>query len=219
MCTLTQEAIDDILSKGRIFEVGGAVRDRLLFGEGRVHDRDYLVTGIPYDELSSVLRKYGRVDLVGRSFGVIKFTQPGANGSQTLDITLPRCEHSTGTGHRDFNVAFDPHLKVEEDLARRDFTVNAMALALDNGELIDPLNGREDIQQRRIRMVYDDSFKDDPLRMLRAVQFAARFEFTVEPATFEAMKRLAPMIQTVSSERIAEELNKLLCLAEKPSVG
>ncbi len=219
MCKLSQQAIDNISRRGRIFEVGGAVRDSILYGDDTVQDRDYLVTGIPYDELTQILRNYGQVNLVGRSFGVVKFTQVTSGMPQTFDITLPRREHSIGVGHRDFDVAFDPNLKVEEDLARRDFTVNAMALALDNDELIDPLEGRLDLERRQIRMVYDASFEDDPLRMLRAVQFAARFEFTIESGTLEAMRRHAPLIRTVSSERIAEELNKLLVLARRPSVG
>jgi len=219
MCKLSRQAIDDILRKGRIFEVGGAVRDSILLGAGSVQDRDYLVTGIPYDELTKILKSYGQVNLVGKSFGVVKFTQFSSGKPQSFDVTLPRREHSTGVGHRDFDVAFDPNLKVEEDLSRRDFTVNAMALALDSDELIDPFDGRVDLKKRQIRMVYDESFEDDPLRMLRAVQFAARFEFTIESETFEAMRRQALLIKTVSSERITEELNKLLLLSKRPSVG
>jgi tRNA nucleotidyltransferase (CCA-adding enzyme) len=182
-------------------------------------DRDYLVTGIRYDDLTKLLKNHGQVNLVGKSFGVIKFTQDVSGSSQTFDITLPRREHSIGVGHKEFEVAFDPFLKVEDDLSRRDFTVNAMALALDTDELIDPLGGKLDLEKRQLRMVYDASFEDDPLRMLRAVQFAARFEFTIEPKTFDKMRRSASLISTVSSERIAEELNKLLVLAKKPSVG
>ncbi|NOY89516.1 MAG: HD domain-containing protein [FCB group bacterium] len=219
MCKLSKNTIDDILQKGRIYEVGGAVRDRFLLKEKPTKDRDYLVTGIPYDELSRILKTHGRVDLVGRSFGVIKFTQFKSGIPHTFDITLPRKEYSVGVGHTDFKVDFDPNLKVEEDLLRRDFTINAMAYALDNKELVDPVGGRLDLEKRQLRMVYKDSFKDDPLRMLRAIQFAARFNFIVEPETFKALREYASLIKTVSSERIAEELNKLLKLSEKPSEG
>jgi tRNA nucleotidyltransferase (CCA-adding enzyme) len=219
MTQLAQQAIDDILQRGRIYEVGGTVRDRLLGRNNSSPDRDYLVTGIPYNDLTKILKSHGQVNLVGKSFGVIKFTQFVEGAAQTFDITLPRREHSTGVGHKDFDVAFDPFLKIEEDLSRRDFTVNAMALALDSEELIDPLDGRLDLKKRQLRIAYDKSFEDDPLRMLRAVQFAARLEFTVEPKTFDMMCRHAPLIKTVSSERIAEELNKLLVLAKKPSLG
>ncbi len=219
MCKLSEEAIGDILRKGRIYEVGGAVRDRFLKLTQKVKDRDYLVTGIPYDELTHILRNHGRVGLVGRSFGVIKFTQYKREKQHTFDITLPRREHSTGAGHTDFEVDFDPDLKVEEDLVRRDFTVNAMAFDLDSEMLIDPLGGQLDLEKRQLRMTSPTSFEEDPLRMLRAVQFAARFNFMIEPETFRALQMHAPLINSVSEERIAEELNKLLTRSEAPSEG
>ncbi|MEW5795523.1 MAG: HDIG domain-containing metalloprotein [Candidatus Zixiibacteriota bacterium] len=219
MCRLSEKAVGDILTRGRIYEVGGAVRDRLLMPDMKIKDRDYLVTGIPYDELTSILRRHGRVDLVGRSFGVIKFTQLGREKMHTFDITLPRREHSTGAGHKDFAVAYDPALPVEEDLVRRDFTINAMAVELGTERLVDPLGGLSDLNKRRLRMTSPESFREDPLRMLRAIQFAARFEFEVEPNTFDAIRQVAASITTVSAERINEELTKLLTLAEKPSRG
>lgn len=219
MSHLSDETVAAILKKGRIYEVGGVVRDRLLTGLDATKDCDYLVTGVEYDELSRLLKQRGRVDLVGRSFGVIKYTQFTDGEGHTFDLTLPRREHSTGWGHKDFAVSFDPFLPVEEDLVRRDFTVNAMAVALDSHELIDPLNGRLDLENRQLRMVYPTSFEDDPLRMLRAVQFAARFDFMIEPDTFRAIRKNAALIETVSAERIAEELNKLLTLAKTPSSG
>lgn len=219
MCTLSDEPVRAILKRGRIFEVGGAVRDRYLPGRPRIKDRDYLVTGIPYDELTAILKSFGRVDLVGRSFGVIKFTQTQRGKTHTFDISLPRKEHSTGVGHTDFAVDFDPAIPVEDDLLRRDFTINAMAFALDNDELIDPLHGLSDLRQRCLRMTSADSFREDPLRMLRAIQFAARFEFEIEPETLAAMKEHAVLIGSVSAERINEELTKLLVHAANPSDG
>ncbi len=219
MCTLSQNTIDEILRRGRIYEVGGVVRDRFLTQEVPVKDRDYLVTGIRYDDLTALLRQYGKVDLVGKSFGVIKFTQRRTSGYHTFDISLPRREHSTGVGHKDFAVTYDPSIPVETDLARRDFTINAMAWALDSDSLVDPLNGMADLRNRQIRMTSEDSFTEDPLRMLRAIQFAARFEFSIEAQTFAAIKRHSQLITTVSAERIAEELNKLLTLSMRPSDG
>lgn len=217
MCRITEEVIAAILKKGKIYEVGGAVRDNLLGLP--VRERDYLVTGIPFQELASLLQAYGRVDLVGRSFGVLKFTQYVGNDKTTFDISLPRKEYSTGVGHRDFAVSFDPYLPIEEDLIRRDFTINAMAIPLGGGELIDPVGGRADLKNKVLRMVTAQSFTEDPLRMLRAVQFAARFQFEIEPATFNGITEHAALIAAVSPERIAEELNKLLVRAEKPSQG
>jgi tRNA nucleotidyltransferase (CCA-adding enzyme) len=220
VCRLSEKTVEDILERGSIYEVGGAVRDRLLgMPSPVIKDRDYLVTGIAYDELTRILRKHGRVDLVGRSFGVIKFTQYRANRNYTFDITLPRREHSTGVAHTDFKVDFDPDLKVEDDLVRRDFTVNAMAVDLNSEKIIDPLGGRLDIERRQLRMTSSSSFQEDPLRMLRAVQLSARFKFILEPETFKAMCEQADLINSVSAERITEELNKLLVRAEKPSGG
>ncbi|HEU4436982.1 MAG TPA: hypothetical protein VFR89_05910, partial [candidate division Zixibacteria bacterium] len=114
-----------VLKKGNLYEVGGAVRDRLLGIPRAQKDTDYLVTGIPLTELVALLKKFGYVDLVGRFFGVIKFTDKETG--ITFDISLPRKEKSTGVGHKDFEVDFDPSLPVETDLGRRDFTINAMA--------------------------------------------------------------------------------------------
>jgi tRNA nucleotidyltransferase (CCA-adding enzyme) len=219
MCKISETVILAILKKGRIYEVGGAVRDQMLKQNISVKDRDYLVCGLPYKELSQILGKFGEVDLVGRSFGVIKFTQFRNKKRFTFDVTLPRKEYSTGVGHKDFSVEFDPELKVEDDLQRRDFTINAMAIRLDNSELIDPLDGEIDLKNKLIRMVTSNSFREDPLRMLRAIQFAARFEFTIEPETAAAIKKYAHLIETVSPERVMEELNKLMLLAGKPSIG
>ena len=218
MCTLSQEEIDAILAQGKIFEVGGAVRDSLL-NMPLDKDRDYLVTGIEFDKLTRILNRHGRVDLVGKSFGVIKFTQFSKERQKTFDIALPRSEHSTGLGHKEFAIDYDPNLPIEDDLVRRDFTINAMARPLDSDNIVDPLDGQIDLRKRQIRMTSADSFIDDPLRMLRAVQFAARLEFSIEPTTLKAIAENSHLISTVSAERVAEELNKLLEQAKRPSEG
>ncbi len=199
---------------GGVFEVGGTVRDRLL---GISHkDCDLLVTSLPLPEIIALLKPLGEVFVVGKSFGVIKFSP--REGQESYDIALPRKEVSTGTGHRDFDVHFDPSLPVEIDLSRRDFTINAMAREVRTGKTVDPFGGREDLEKKILRMVSDKSFEEDPLRLLRGIQFAARFQLTIEERTLEAMKRCADLIQTVSAERIAEEVRKLF-LAERPSAG
>jgi len=202
-------------SGGKIYEVGGAVRDRFL---NRFHkDSDYIVTGIPIDELSKILKKFGNVAFVGKSFGVLKFT-PSDEPGVIHDVAIPRKEVSTGDGHRDFKVTFDHRLPVEVDLARRDFTINAMARDLETGTITDPFNGKSDLKKNLLKQVFKEAFREDPLRLLRAVQFAARFELEIEDETFECMKKYAPLIKTVSGERIAEELKKLFS-ARKPSRG
>ncbi|MCK4426977.1 MAG: HDIG domain-containing protein, partial [candidate division Zixibacteria bacterium] len=159
-------------------------------------------------------------DLVGKSFGVIKFLpHKKYNGENVFDIALPRKEYSTGPGHKDFKVEFDHNLGVEEDLSRRDFTINAMAEDLSTKKLVDPLEGKKDIKKKLIRITNPNSFKDDPLRMLRGVQFSARFEFNLEERTFESLCKNVDLISYVSPERIQEELNKLLLKAKYPSTG
>jgi len=218
---LKDEIVQSILREGRIYEVGGCVRDSLLHRAVEAKDRDYLVCGVSIDRLQQILRRYGNVDLVGRSFGVIKFTPfvEASEPASTCDVSLPRKERSTGIGHTDFDVDFDPSLPVEDDLSRRDFSINAMARDLTNGVIIDPYGGRRDIADRLIRMVTPESFAEDPLRMMRAVQFAARFEFSIEPETYRALVDQADLITTVSAERISEEINKMLERAARPSIG
>lgn len=218
---LNPEVISAITDRGKLYEVGGTVRDSLIAGKPASKDADFLVTGIPYQELSSILSEHGRVDLVGRSFGVIKFTPypRGTEPLQTFDFVLPRKELSTGAGHRDFEVDFDHTLSVEEDLERRDFTINAIARDIGTGTIVDPLGGRDDIDAGLIRCTFPKSFEEDPLRMLRAVQFAARFKFEIEPDTYKAIKKNIKLIETITPERINEELNKLLEKADQPSIG
>jgi tRNA nucleotidyltransferase (CCA-adding enzyme) len=231
---LSSDFLKAILARGELFLVGGSVRDRLIHPDNEPKDADLLVTGIPLEDLTGILEPFGRVDLVGRSFGVLKFTpspytqHPTPN---TLDISLPRKEASTGVGHKEFAVEFDPNLPVEADLGRRDFTINAMAYPITENTLnverltfnavglIDPYHGRDDLRERLIRLVNPKAFEEDPLRMLRAVQFAARFEYAIEGETFRAMQRNARLITTVSPERIQEELSKLFLKAERPSIG
>lgn len=199
----------------RVYTVGGTVRDELL-GHPR-KDLDLLVTGVPQDELVRFLRRYGRVQLTGRAFGVIKLTPRDWEGPP-IDIALPRTEISTGIGHRDFEVTFDHTLPVEIDLGRRDFTINAMAIDLADEHLLDPFGGYTDLQQHVLRQVSTVAFREDPLRMLRGVQLAARFHLRLEPATRAAMQDHAASLTTVAAERIAEELRKLL-QAWAPSQG
>lgn len=200
---------------GQLYEVGGPVRDQFLGISGK--DKDYLVTGIPLEKLSLILKPFGSVQFVGKSFGVLKFS-PFSEKGAIFDIAIPRKEVSTGTGHRDFEVTYDHNLPVEVDLTRRDFTINAMAKNVKTKEIIDPFNGRKDLKNGILRRVFAQAFKEDPLRLLRGVQFAARFNLKIDEETLRLMKEDSPLIKTVSSERIIEEIKKLF-LAERPSVG
>jgi len=200
---------------GDLYEVGGPVRDRLLGRKSK--DHDLLCRNLSMRSISALLKPLGKVAQVGKSFGIIKFS-PHRAKEMEIDIALPRRERSTGTGHRDFEVDYDPHLPVEEDLGRRDFTINAMAMSLSDNEIIDPFGGRLDLERKILRMVFPRAFDEDPLRLVRAIQFAARFDLTIEDGTWEAMKRSSHLITTVSGERIGTELGKLMTAA-RPSRG
>jgi tRNA nucleotidyltransferase (CCA-adding enzyme) len=209
----------DALPPGTLFAVGGRVRDELRREIEGAHaalkDLDYIVTGVAPAELEQRLRRVGRVDLVGASFAVFKVTIDG----RTVDVALPRRERSTGSGHRDFAVESGPNVPLQDDLARRDFRMNMIARALPSGEIVDPYGGTDDIRARRIDILTPRTFEEDPLRMLRAAQFAARFAYAPTAQTRAAMTAAAPLAKTVSAERIAEEFTKLFVQAEKPSVG
>ncbi|MFO1464531.1 MAG: CCA tRNA nucleotidyltransferase [bacterium] len=199
---------------GRVYEVGGTVRDALL---GHPHkDKDFLVLKIPLPRLMQLLQGFGQVHEVGKSFGILKFKPKGEE--HHYDLALPRTEKSTGPHHRDFEVRFDESLPIELDLQRRDFTINAMARELRSGELVDPFGGQADLRSRVLRQVFAESFVEDPLRLLRAVQFSARFGLSIESETLAAMQRHAALIETVSPERVIEEIGKLF-RAERPSAG
>jgi tRNA nucleotidyltransferase/poly(A) polymerase len=191
---------------GKIYSVGGAVRDEFLGKESK--DLDVLITGIPMDQLEQLLGKYGRVDAVGKSFGVLKFKPQGA--TEQIDIAIPRTEKPSGAGgHQGFDVTSDHALPIEKDLERRDFTINAIARDAE-GNLVDPFGGTKDLKDKIIRMANPEAFTDDPLRMLRAVQFASRFGFTIEPVTMKMIQLTAKRIKEIPAERVLTELDKIL---------
>ncbi|UCF06858.1 MAG: HD domain-containing protein [bacterium] len=205
-----------VLDACDLYLVGGTVRDQLLGIRAESLDRDYLATRITMDDLVPILERFGKPSLVGKSFGVIKFYSP--EGEQ-IDISLPRTEHSTGPGHRDFDVRYDPTLPVEKDLERRDFTINSMALHLGSLHLVDPLHGEQDLKSRTLRINHEESFREDPLRIIRGVQFIARFDLEVDDETLRIMHRDKDLLISVSPERIREELNKMMLLAKCPGDG
>ena len=207
---------------GRALIVGGWVRDTLLdrascssASAGRAStdaarkDIDVEVFGLPADRLRAVLAGLGQVNTVGASFAVFKLGP--------LDISLPRTESKAGRGHRGFVVTGDPHLSLEEAARRRDFTVNAIAWDPLRGEHLDPHGGRDDLRRRRLRMVDPATFGDDSLRVLRAVQLAARLKFEVDEPTRAVCRTIA--LDDLPAERVWGEMEKLLLLAERPSLG
>ncbi len=194
---------------GRAWLVGGTVRDRLRQTTPR--DFDLEVFRLASEPLLEVLRRVGKVDDVGRSFGILKVTRDGA----TVDVGLPRRDSKAARGHRGFDVFADPNLSERDACARRDLTINAILEDPLTGEINDPFDGRGDLARRLLRRV-TDAFDEDPLRALRVVQFAARFEFAIDPETAARCRRLD--LGELSRERVFEELKKWLA-APRPSVG
>lgn len=193
-----------------VFLVGGTVRDLLL---GRaIQDIDVVVTGVPYKPLGDFLAKHGTANAAG-NFGTVKFLAEGEH--QAIDVALPRTERSVKPGTRTgFAVEFDETLPIQDDLARRDFTVNAIALNLVTKEIVDPYDGRKDLAARIIRTVGnpEDRFAEDSTRILRAFRFACTLDATIDFSTRKVMKSLALTLsgRAVPKEMKAQELTKAL---------
>ena len=192
---------------GRALIVGGWVRDRLRGEPSK--DIDLEVFGIQQDRLPALLTPFGRVEPVGQSFPVYK-----VGG---LDVALPRRESKSGRGHKGFEVVGDPSMSIEDAARRRDFTVNAIAWDPLTDIYEDPFHGRDDIGRRVLRLVDPATFGDDSLRVLRAIQFAARFEFTLHDDTADLCRRIP--LDDLPAERVWGELEKLLLAAKRPSIG
>ena len=193
---------------GRALLVGGCVRDALMGKEPK--DWDLEIYGIEPPRLRELLDRFGSVNVAGEAFTVYKL---GAD----LDISLPRRERKTGRGHRAFFVEGDPAMTIEEGARRRDFTINAILQDPLTGEIIDPFHGRDDLKSGLLRAVSPETFAEDSLRVLRAAQFAARFEFEIETGTVELCRLID--LSDLPAERIWGEMEKLLLRAQRPSIG
>jgi tRNA nucleotidyltransferase (CCA-adding enzyme) len=197
---------------GRPRLVGGGVRDWLLGLP--CQDFDLEVAGVDFETLHRALAPYGATDVVGRSFGVIKLR----HGQHEYDFSLPRRESKTGAGHRGFAIAPDPALTDADAASRRDFTINAIAYDPFSEAIIDPHGGRADLQARILRHT-SDAFTEDPLRVLRAMQFSARFDFALAPETAALCRRIADSYNELPVERVWAEWEKWAAKAIKPSRG
>jgi tRNA nucleotidyltransferase (CCA-adding enzyme) len=193
---------------GRALLVGGCVRDELMGTQPK--DWDLEVYDIQPARLRELLDQFGSVNVVGEAFTVYKL---GAH----LDISVPRRERKTGRGHRGFFIEGDPSMSIEEATRRRDFTINAILQDPLTGEIIDPFHGGDDLSNKLLRAVSPDTFAEDSLRVLRAAQFAARFEFEIDPRTVELCRAID--LSDLPAERIWGEMEKLLLRAERPSLG
>jgi tRNA nucleotidyltransferase (CCA-adding enzyme) len=191
---------------GRALVAGGWVRDRLLGRESK--DVDLEVFGVPSEQVRAILEALGRVEAVGESFQVYKLGD--------IDVSLPRRESKTGRGHKGFHVVGDPAMTLDEAARRRDFTVNAIAWDPLTAEYLDPFHGRDDLERRVLRVVDRHTFADDSLRVLRGIQFAARFDLALDEETKAICRGID--VSDLPAERVWGEFEKLL-FAPRPSVG
>jgi len=204
---------------GRAMLVGGCVRDEIMGIEPK--DWDLEVYGIAPERLKGILESYAEgliadegvrvpLNIVGEAFTVYKI-------GTHLDVSIPRRERKVGQGHRGFLVEGDPDMSFEEACSRRDFTINAILKDPLTNEVVDPFDGHSDIERKLLRHVSSETFAEDSLRVLRAAQFAARFEFEIDAATIELCKSID--VSDLPKERVWGELEKLLLTADKPSIG
>lgn len=188
---------------GRLYLVGGALRDEIMGKEK--HDEDYCVTGLSSEEF---MRLFPMAHIRGKSFKVYDI--------ENKEFALARIERKSGLGHKEFEITTDKSITIEQDLERRDITVNSIAKDVLTGEIIDPFNGIEDIRNKIIRAT-SKAFSEDPLRVYRVARFATKLEFKVDNSTLELMNSLKSELNTLSKERVFDEFRKALA-QNKPSV-
>ncbi|CAA6803710.1 MAG: tRNA nucleotidyltransferase (EC (EC [uncultured Sulfurovum sp.] len=208
---------DELLKyNAKALVVGGSVRDHFL--ELPIKDYDVEVYGLKtLDELEIILSKHGSVNLVGKSFGVLKFVYEG----EEYDFSFPRTEQKIALGHKGFDIACNGTLSFEIAALRRDFTVNAMAYDVQEQIFLDPFGAKIDMKNKVLRHINTQTFVEDPLRVYRAIQFCARFQYTLDIQTFELCKNMVHqgILDELPKERVYAEFTKLLLKAKKPSMG
>lgn len=193
---------------GEIYFVGGYVRDKNLGLKNK--DIDVEIYGLGATEVSNILREFGKIDLVGASFGIYKIH------GVDIDFCFPRKETLIGKGHKDFEVSIDPYISTEDAARRRDFTINSIMQNVNTGEFVDHFGGIGDLKRKVIKHIDDKTFIEDPLRVLRACQFAARLGFEIDEKTIQLCKNVN--IDALPVERIYEELKKGLLKSKTPSI-
>ncbi len=196
--------------------VGGAVRDHFLKLPSK--DYDIEVYGLEkIERLEEILSHYGSVNLVGKSFGILKFVYEG----EEYDFSFPRREQKIAVGHKGFDVVCDGFMSFEEAALRRDFTINALGYDVEKELFLDPFGAKEDMASKRLRHISSKTFVEDPLRLYRAVQFVARFGYTLDKETFKLCNNMVKdgLLDELPKERVYTEFKKLLLKSSKPSIG
>lgn len=198
---------------GKSFFVGGFVRDSFLGLPNK--DIDIEVFNITLEELQNILSMFGKVDEIGKQFAILKIH------GLDVDFSLPRIEKKIGNTHKSFDIEINPFIDPKIAAKRRDLTINSIMKNTITGEIIDNFNGLNDLENKTIRFVDKDSFKEDPLRVLRIAQFASRFDFKIDNKTFNLCKEMVEQgdLKFLPKERIFSEFEKLLLKGKKPSIG
>ena len=197
--------VDVLMSKSELYLVGGIVRDAYM--EKESDDIDLICIGLNYEEIKNILDDFGKVVIGGESFSVMKFIPFGHKG-KPYDIAIPRIDVKIGDGHKGFEIK-TAGVTLEEDLKRRDFTINSMAVAIKDRVLVDPYGGVFDLMKDLLKATDVTAFIEDPLRIFRAIQFSCRFKMRISESTKKLMKENAPLIKEISGERIHKEFMKI----------
>ncbi len=203
-------------SDARAILVGGSIRDHFL--QLPIKDYDIEVYGLAsLENLETILQEDGKVKLVGKSFGVLKFVYKGFE----YDFSFPRKERKIAKGHRGFDISIDGSMTFKEAALRRDFTINAMGYDIQEKKFLDPYGGREALNNKVLRHINDKTFIEDPLRVYRGVQFCARFDFEMSVETIALCQNMVSqsLLEELPKERIYEEFKKLLLKSKQPSIG
>lgn len=198
---------------GHALLIGGAVRDRLL--QRTPTDFDLEVYGLASDVVARLAEDIGPARDVGKAFGVLEVRLPDL----TMHVSLPRRESKVAPGHRGFSVGVDPTMTPEDAARRRDFTMNAIAEDPLTGDILDPFQGRADLEKGLLRVVDGEHFGEDPLRVLRAAVFGAQFELAIDPDSVQVIRATVPALNDLHRERVGEEWRKLLTRPMQPSRG
>lgn len=198
--------VKTLLDNANVYLVGGCVRDSYL--NKPTKDIDIVVEGLTLPKIQHLLFPFGKINIVGESFLVIKFKPTGYTG-EDFDIAIPRQDKKIGSGHKGFKVVTE-NVTIIEDLKRRDFTINSIAINIQTSQILDPYNGIDDIKNKILKATDKAAFAEDPLRIIRAIQFASRFKFNIEPNTLKLMQLYVRNISEISGERIRGEFDKII---------
>jgi tRNA nucleotidyltransferase (CCA-adding enzyme) len=199
---------------GQALLVGGCVRDMLAHKIPK--DFDIEVYRLQPKAVEEIAKRFGKVSEVGKAFGILKIS---LGEGVDIDLSLPRTDSKTGVGHRNFDVIVDPDMSIVDAARRRDFTINSMAGDPLTGKIYDPFGGAQDLKDRVLRVTDAERFHDDPLRVMRALQFAGRLGLSIEPESRKIISSMAPELKDLPKERLYEEWKKLLLKSGKPSLG